>query len=101
MSTLLHILGGGVVATIGHTATAWIKGHFASGEVADVESAIVAKASYRPTDWEHFAITVLLIALMVWAVTTGQPQALVETTQGMAVASVGWFTGRLVQRRTK
>ena len=90
----LHLIGG-LGGILGHGATAWIKGHFQSSEIADVEDAVVAKASYRGTDWEHLALTVVLLGLMLWANLTDQATGLQQATQGMAVASVAWFTGRL------
>ena len=98
MTWLLSHLGGGVLAIGGHVATSgfrWLRERAKAGELANVEQAAVQRASYRRSDWEHLALALALIALMVWAVVTDQPEQLQHTTSGMAAASVAWFTGRL------
>ena len=102
MSWLLTHLGGGVLAIAGHVATAgfrWLVERTKAGELADVEQAAVQRASYTArTDWEHLVLALVLIGLMVWAMTTGQQDSLQHVTEGMAVASVAWFTGRLTMK---
>ena len=91
-SHVLSALGGGLLGQIGHGVSWWLEKKGQEGP----DEAGVQKASYSQSDpTAHIVLTVLLLAMMTWAIVTDQPAALQHALITFAGMSVSWLTGKL------
>ena len=82
---------GGLISLVTHHGIAFLRDRIIGNRSDD---AAVQEASYRNTDWEHFTVVVIVLAIMLWTIATKQDANVQNLCQGMAAASVAWFTGR-------
>ena len=96
---MLSLFGGSALSVLTHLGLEGYRFLQKRGQVEESEeqtAAGVQKASYGvKEDWEHFALTMVLLAAFTVTTLFTDDAVLSSTFRDMALASVAWFTGRL------